>query len=98
MREVKDNEGGGVEERGRNGVGELVVWKTQSFEGGEKSQFGGNVTAEVLVRERELGNSVAGAGDAGPVACSGVVFRPGAENGGGVGVDGGFEGEEGEAV
>lgn len=74
VREVDDNEGCGVEERGRNDVGEVVVWKTESFEGAEKSQFRGNVTAEALVRERELRNSVAGAGHAGPVACSGVVF------------------------
>ena len=83
---------------GRNGVGEVVVGEREVGEAAEEADFGGDVAGEASVWERDGRNTIGDAGDSDPVAGSWVGVFPGGEDKGWVGGDGGFEGEESEAV
>lgn len=96
--EVEGEKRGGVEEVRRDGVGEVVVWEREVGEVAEEPDFGGDVAGEPPVWERDGGDAIGGACDSDPLAGSWVGVFPGGQNVGWVGGDGGFEGEEREAV
>lgn len=98
MRKVQNDEIGGVEETGRDDIGEVVMGKTESLERVEVTEFRGNVAREGFVREVEMGDSVVGADDAGPATGGGVGVGPRVEDAGGVGVNGAFQGQKRQTI
>lgn len=96
----------GIEQLGRQRAVETVAMEVEAAEEDKGPELRGDVAAEVLPGDGDADDAgvgvtgYVGAGNAGPLTRRGVVFFPGGKegDGGGGGVDGGFEGEEGEAV
>ena len=98
MGKVKNDKIRGVEEMRRDRFREIVECEVEAAEGIEEADFRWDVAGEGFVGEGELSDTVASADDSRPVTWGGVKFRPGLKDVRWVGFNGGFEGEEGEAV